>query len=204
MRQVNILMTLMNYSLYEEKAFSQEIHLYQCKVGSILYAAIITRPDIARTASKLSEFLQNPSPRHHAAVDQAITYLYGTKTLAIEFSADTDEQEVFIGASDASYADDKPTCKSSEGYLFKLFDGAIDWHAMKQKTVTISSTEAKFLALSHTAKEIYWWKCLFRCIQMDPDHDTAVACDNQQTICLLTEDTGKFSTKLCHVDIHRH
>src|SRR5947207_15387887 len=75
---------------------------------------------------------------------------------------------------------------------------------MKQKTVTTSSTEAEFLALSHAAKEIYWWKCLFRCIQMNSGHDAAVACDNQQTICLLTEDTGKFSIKLCHVDIHRH
>jgi len=116
----------MNYSLYEEKAFSQKIHLYQHKMSSILYAAIITRPDIARTASKLSEFLQNLSSCHHAAVDQAITYLYGMKTLVIEFSADTDEQEVFIEASDASYTDDKPTCKSSEEYLFKLFGGAID------------------------------------------------------------------------------
>ena len=39
---------------------------------------------------------------------------------------------------------------------------------------------------------------------MNSDHDTAVACDNQQTIHLLTEDTDKFSTKLCHVNIHRH
>jgi len=59
-------------------------------------------------------------------VDQAIIYLYGTKTLVIEFSADTDEQEVFIEASDMSYADNKSTCKSSEEYLFKLFDKAID------------------------------------------------------------------------------
>ena len=48
------------------------------------------------------------------------------KTLVIEFSADTDEQKVFIGASDVSYADNKPTCKSLEDYLFKLFDEAID------------------------------------------------------------------------------
>ena len=78
------------------------------------------------------------------------------KTLAIEFSTDTDEQKVFIGASDVSYADDKPTCKSSEEYLFKLFGEAIDWHATKQKTVTTLSTETEFLALSHAAKEIYW------------------------------------------------
>src|SRR5438046_5152398 len=39
---------------------------------------------------------------------------------------------------------------------------------------------------------------------MNPGHDAAVACDNEQTIHLLTEDTDKFSTKLCHVNIHRH
>ena len=77
------------------------------------------------------------------------------KTLVIEFFADTDEQKVFIEASNMSYTDDKSMCKSSEKYLFKLFDEAIDWHATKQKTVTTSSTETEFLALSHTAKKIY-------------------------------------------------
>src|SRR5204862_3726582 len=119
---------------YKEKASPEAIHLYQQKVGSILYAAIITRPDAAKTASKLSEFMQNPSPHHHAAADQAITYLYGTKNLAIKFSAGntnevfSSDKKVFIGASDAAYADDSVTRRSSEGYLFHLFGGAVDWH----------------------------------------------------------------------------
>ena len=54
---------------YKEKASLEAIHLYQWKVGFILYAAIITRPDTAKIALKLSEFMQNSSPRHHAAVD---------------------------------------------------------------------------------------------------------------------------------------
>jgi hypothetical protein len=44
-----------------EQATAQEIYLYQRKVGFLLYATIITRPDVARTANKLSEFLNNPS-----------------------------------------------------------------------------------------------------------------------------------------------
>jgi hypothetical protein len=94
MKPAKIPMIPEEYSPYDGKALPQKTHLYQRKVGSILYAATITRPDVAKTASKLSEFLQNPSPRHHAAVDQAITYLYGTKSYAIEFSADTNEQHV--------------------------------------------------------------------------------------------------------------
>jgi len=76
--------------LYDGKASPQDIYLYQQKVGSLLYATTITRPDRARAAAKLLEFLQNPSPHHQGAVDRAISYLYSMKTLAIEYSASTD------------------------------------------------------------------------------------------------------------------
>jgi hypothetical protein len=173
-KPVPIPMSPEDYSTYTEKATPQQIHLYQRKVGSILYAAIITRPDAAKTASKLAEFLQNPSPRHHAAVDQAISYLYGTRTLAIEFSAEVADANIFACASDAAFADDQATRRSSEGYLFKLFGGAIDWHSTKQKTVTTSSTEAELLALTRAAKEIYWWNRFFGAIRLDPGHESAI------------------------------
>ena len=115
----------------------------------------ITRLDVAKTVSKLSEFLQNPSLHHHAAADQAIFYLYKTKSLAIEFSADTDEADIFACSSDAAFADDKETRHSSEDYLFKLFDNAIEWHATKQQAVTTSSTEAELLAVTQAAKKLY-------------------------------------------------
>src|SRR5947207_1726740 len=63
----------------ENQVTPQQIHAYQWKVGSINYAATITRPDIARAASNLSEFMQNPSPRHQEVVDQVIAYLNGTR-----------------------------------------------------------------------------------------------------------------------------
>jgi len=58
-------------------------HLYQRKVGSILYAEIITRPDVARTAARLSNFLTNPSAEHMVAANRCIQYLYGSRFLAI-------------------------------------------------------------------------------------------------------------------------
>jgi reverse transcriptase-like protein len=189
---------------YEGTAMPQEIYAYQQKVGSLQYAATITRPDLARTTSKLSEFLQNPSPQHHRAADQALSYLQKTRTLAIEYSAEINSQEVFICASDAAFADDTATRRSTEGYLFKLFGGIIDWHSTKQKTVTTSSTEAELRALTHAAKETLWWKRFFQSIGLDPGHEVSISCDNQQTIGLLTKDTAKLTTKLRHIDIHHH
>ena len=74
----------------------------------------------------------------------------------------------------------------------------------KQKTVTISTTEAELLALSHAAKEIYGWRRLFQGIDLDPGHELSISCDNAQTIRLLTKETPKLNTKLRHVDIHHH
>ena len=108
-----------------ERATAQEIYIYQRKVGSLLYATTITRPDAARAANKLSEFLTNPSQRRHDAVDCAIPYLNGTHTMAIEFSA-SDTRQVFTRASGAAFADGPVTRYSTKGYLFKLFDGPID------------------------------------------------------------------------------
>lgn len=185
----------------ESIATAQEIHAYQRRIGSILYAAIITRPDISFAVSKLSTYLTNPSPIHMSLADRIITYLYNSKYLAIKYSADSDS---FIGASDAAFADDSKTRRSSEGFIFHLFGGAIDWKASKQSTVTTSSTEAELLALSHASKEYLWWKRLFANIRLTFDSEPIIHCDNKQTIRLICEDEMKLQTKLKHVDIHQH
>ena len=71
---------------YDGQAKPQEIYAYQHKVGSLLYATTISRPNATRIVSKLSEFLQNPSPSHYDTVDCVITYLYGTQTYVVEYS----------------------------------------------------------------------------------------------------------------------
>ena len=44
--------------------------LYQCKVGSLLFAAIVTRPDIAFAICCLSRFNQWPGPQYHEAANR--------------------------------------------------------------------------------------------------------------------------------------
>jgi hypothetical protein len=185
----------------QQKATTQQINEYQSKIGSLIYATIITRPDCAFAASELAKYMQNPSQEHIQAINHAISYAYGSKALAIEYSA---ADQSMICASNASFADNLDR-KSSEGYIFKLFYGLIDWKARKQSTVTTSTTEAEFLGLSSTIKEAYWWKRLFKAIGLDlEDQGIQVACDNAQTIQLVMSKNQKLNTKLKHVDIHSH
>ena len=186
------------------EASDHDILAYQQKVGSITYATTITRPDAARASQKLAEFLQNPSPEHHAAADRVIIYLYHTRTYALEYGSTNQTAALFRSASDAAYADDPETRRSTEGYCFHLFGGIIDWKSSKQKTVTTSTTEAELLSLSHASSWLVWWQRFFASITLDLDQDYTIECDNLQTVRLMLKEAPKLETKLKHVDIHRH
>ena len=187
--------------------------MYRKKVGSICYPAVITRPDIAKAASKLSEFLTNPGPDHLKAADHCLRYLYGTRHLGTRYSAKTSigdrlteyagptpNHQVFQITSDASYANFTDR-KSGEGYTFRLFGGPIDWTSRKQATLTTSTTEVELLSLLHAGKELLWWKRLFGKLRFEVGHDLTMLVDNRQTIRLLTSEIPRLETKLRHIDI---
>ena len=87
--------------------------------------------------------------------------------------------KIFEDSSDASYSDDLTTCQSSERYIFHLFDCSIDWQTIWQTTVTISTTEAELLALTHASKQIMWWQQFFRQLGFDPGHEYMIHCNNE-------------------------
>jgi hypothetical protein len=168
-----------------------------------MYAAIVTRAEVAYAVNTLSRFLLNPSQKHLDAADHCLAYLDTYRTLAIEYSDLPNDPQVFHCSSDAAFADN-PDRKSSQGYLFKLYGGAIAWKATKQQTVTTSSTEAELLALTVTAKEALWWQRFFKVLDFETGENLQIQCDNLQTIRLLADDHPLLTTKLRHVDIHQH
>jgi hypothetical protein len=108
--------------------------------------------------------------------------------------------EALVIASDASFADDAETRRSSQGYVMTLFNGPVVWKAGLQDTVTTSTTEAEILSLERTAKESYALDRLLRDISLDLG-PLKIYCDNLQSIRLVVEDNQRITTKLRHVDI---
>ena len=200
-----LLFTTQQLNKHLGQATPQKIHAYQQKVGSINFAAMIIRPDIAHAVFKLSEFLTNPSKFHMKCVDRTIAYLEFIKRFAIRFNLDFNSNLLnltFINSSDASFADDLLIKYSSQGYAFKLFENMIDWKASKQRIVTTSSTEAELLTVTAADKKLIWWHRFFEAINFQINHILTIQCDNLQTIRALS--SPKFTTKLRHVNIHRH
>ena len=186
----------------DETATPRSVRKYQVKVGSLLYAATTTRPDIAFAVSRLARFLHNPSTQHHRAADRVLAYLKHRSTLALQMGGGDD----FEVASDASFADNSKDRKSSQAYAMKLFGGLVGWRANKQATVTTSTTEAELLALSQATKESMFMTRLFQDLSINPrdSHRIRIQCDNENTIRLVTEEVATLKTQLRHIDIHNH
>ncbi|RKF64416.1 hypothetical protein GcM3_132022, partial [Golovinomyces cichoracearum] len=112
-------------------ATDYQTHDYQRRIGSLTYAAVVSRPDIAKETQKLAEAQLNPSCEHFAATNRVINYLYATLYLAVEYGINK-MKPVFIAASDASFGDDVLERVSFKGGLFKLFGGVIDNFSKKK------------------------------------------------------------------------
>lgn len=160
----------------EEHASKSEITAYQRKIRSILYLAVMTRPDIAFAASRLARFNQNPSQKHHRAADRVLQYILDTCFLSLEYDGNNKSFEV---ASDASFADNSLDRKSSQAYALRLAGGLIGWRANKQDTVTTSTTEAELLALSQAAREAIFVSRLLSALNTTiPSGGITIQCDN--------------------------
>ena len=181
--------------------------IYQQLVGSLAFISTNTRVDVARAHSVLGQHLQNPGQKHLNSAYHVWRYLLGKRELAIEADGSIQPSQnglLFYGASDAAFADDRTSRRSSYGYLFMLYGMPIDWKASLQRSVTKSTTEAELLALSTAATELLAWNRLFKHLRVDLELSPTLYCDNQQTVGIITKIDEKLHTKLRHVDIHQH
>ena len=118
-------------------------------MGCISYLVNMTRPDLAFNFSQLSKFLQHPGDTHLAAAYRVLAYVRGTINQGINFhDPGAGKRNILSGWVDSDFASDVDTRKSVTGYLMSLNGGPIDWKAARQGGVTLSSSEAKFVAPS--------------------------------------------------------
>jgi hypothetical protein len=185
-----------------ENSNSQRIFVFQQRMRSLNFAAVIFRFDIVFATAKLVQFLKNSSSNHVTIANRIIAYLNDIKNLVIKFSENS--SEIFLSASDVAFADDELIRKNSDDYLFKLYDDSIDWRAVKQVTMTTFSIETELLILSRIAKKTIWWRRFFEFIEYDSMKKLHIRCDNRQILRVLKKEMLKLDTKLKHVDIHRH
>jgi hypothetical protein len=184
---------------------------YRALVGSLLYVAMWTRPDIAFAVSLVARFQQDPAQQHwECAKHTVLRYLKGTaRNVGLTFSAavgprttGSAEPAVLRGYVDASWGEDPSTRKSQSGYAFTLGNAAISWKSSLQKTVALSSTEAEYLALSAAAKDALFLRNLMGDLWPALAKTVTLFEDNQSTIKQASNLQSSDRTK--HIEIRHH
>jgi len=145
--------------------------------------------------STLSQFLDNPGLAHWAAVKCVFHYLLGTKNWGLTFGGGREGLEGYTDADGTS----QEHRHAISGYAFIIDGGAASWSSCKQELVTLSTTKAKYVASTHTAKEAIWLRNFIGEVFSPLAEPTTLHCDNQSAVAIATN--GNFHTRTKHIDI---
>jgi hypothetical protein len=122
---------------------------YQELVGSLMYIAIATQPNIAFTIGHLSSFLDCYTPDHWATALRVLWYLKGTRTLSLFLGCN--HAPSLIGYSDSDYTNCPNTSRSISSHCHMLRAGMISWSLKKQQVIADSSCYTEYIALHNAS-----------------------------------------------------
>lgn len=168
---------------------------YREAIGSLLFLAITTRPDINFAVNLLSRYCESPGRAHWSAIKRIFRYLKGTINFKLLYGQ---TNEFLTGYSDSDWASDLDERRSTTGYVFIIYGGAISWCTKRQPTIALSSTEAEYMALTSTIQEGIWLKAIYKEIFAEEEKITIFG-DNKGALQVI--ENNSFSSRTKHMDI---
>ncbi|KAL1312798.1 hypothetical protein AAHE18_16G065000 [Arachis hypogaea] len=155
---------------------------YASAVGSLMYAQVCTRPDIAFAVSILGRYQSNLGIIHWRATKKVLRYLQGIKNFMLTYRR-TDNLKI-VEYSDSDLTGCVDSRKSTSGYIFMLADGAVSWKSAKQLLV-VTSTMENFIS------EFKIMDCISRPLR--------IYCDNSAAVFMAKNNRSSSRSK--HIDI---
>ncbi|KAI3713826.1 hypothetical protein L1987_72412 [Smallanthus sonchifolius] len=172
---------------------------YKRLVGSLMYLTV-TRPDLMYSVSFISRYMSNPHEEHMYVAKRILRYVKETYDYGLIYDQrGGNKLQVF---TDSDYARDVADRKSTSGYVCILSQAAICWSSRKQGIVTLSSTEAEYVAATICAGHCVWLKGLLEEISNEELGTIEIQCDNSSTIKLSKNPVLHRKTK--HIDVRYH
>jgi len=176
---------------------------YHSGVGMLLYLVKHSRPDIANAVRELSKVGDGATEGHWKALKRTIKYVIDTAHHGLKIKP-KQSNELFNleGISDSEYAGNKDTRISVYGYILYFCGAPISWKSKSGKSVTLSSTEAEYFAMSEIAKEAIYAKQLIESMGIIIQLPIIIRVDNVGAIYIANNYTMSQATK--HIDIRNH
>ena len=188
---------------------------YRELIGSWIYLATSTRPDIAFSISQLAKMVDNPGKVHWDLLVYLSSYIANTSKFGIRYYQDNDTKlhyftsdnyfnnsDEIISYCDSDWAGDLDSRKSISGYIIMFSGGPISWFCKKQTVIAQSTAEAEYVAAGVASMEIMHIKNIIREIFKEPLKPVILLCDNQSAIILVKD--PPFSKATRHIGIKYH
>jgi len=170
-----------------------------CKAVSALnWAALAMCPDISFAVSTMAQFALNPGPAHWEAVKWIFCYLAGLRDLWLSYGKACCTLIGYTNA-DGSMAED---CHAILGYTFLIDGSTVSWSSKWQEIVSLSTTESKYVAVTHSIKEVLWLRSLLSEVFSPFKDPMTMLCDNQSVIVLTHN--HQYHTHTKHIDVRFH
>ena len=189
------------------KATQAEKTIYQKYIGSLLYLALKTRPDIAFAVQYYARYCSNPGILHFKAVDNIFAYLNKYPDLGITYRGINNHNLLLKAYSDSDWGNCIDSRRSTTGYITTLGNNLISWCVTLQKSVALSSTEAEYMALTECSKEVIYLQNTITSLNTALDLNIPINIpvimeDNQGAIKL--GHNAEFHKRTKHIDIKYH
>jgi hypothetical protein len=177
---------------------------YRSGVGMLLFLIKHSRPDISNSVRELTKVMDGATSHHYLQMLRLIKYVVKTKhrKLLLAPKKNADHKWVIKAYSDSDFSGDKNNRKSITGYIIYLYGSPIAWKSRGQKSVTLSSTEAEYVALSEVATEIIFVRDIIVFMGIPVELPIVVHVDNVGAIYLSNKAGSTTRTK--HVDTRYH
>ncbi|CAI7913264.1 unnamed protein product [Closterium sp. NIES-54] len=181
----------------DEGVEAEEQQQFQSLVGSLLYAAVHTRPDISFSVGQLARVVQNPSEEQVDAAERVVKYLNSHPSIGVQYSASAQVKQKWVEVlkekverlgegklfltcfTDAMWASEKDDSSSVGGYICVIRGGTVSWRSKKQTETALSSVESEYMAMFHGVKEVIWLRRLLEEIGQEQKVATPVFFDSK-------------------------
>jgi len=154
--------------------------VYQSAIGSLLYIANATRPDLSQAVNRMASYCNEPRSVHWQMMKRILRYLKGTINLGIMYQRDINPE--LIAYSDSDYVGDIDTRQSTSGYVSLKNGAPIAWKSKKQEIAAQSTAEAEYVALFYATQDVAWIRNLLKELREKDQRATIIFEDNQASI----------------------
>lgn len=184
-----------------DEEFEAARHLdFPSMAGGILYAASITRPDLAFAAGLLCRFISKWNKSIYKAAKHVLRYIRGTSDLCLTYDG-SGSQRVMLGYADADWGGCLNTRRSTTGYVFQIYGATVAWKSRRQASTALSTTHAELLATTDAARQVQWLRQLLDDLGMGMAKDIPISLYNDNSGAVLLAQHPHNHKMMKHYDI---